>query len=263
MNRLRRKKAEGSMSFVIPTAEPFFFPGGETACLVVHGFTGTPKEMRWMGQYLAGKGYTVLGIRLAGHATRKEDMQRTHWEDWLASVEDGIHFLRGYPHLYVMGLSMGGSLSLMAGARYPIDGVVSLSAPYDLPDDARKAFLPVLRHLPIHIKKGKPDWHNPDAAKDHISYDDYPITAVAELNELLAALRDDLSQVKVPVQMIHSRNDHGVLPINADLIYEHLGTADKNLMWVEDSGHVITREPEREKAFQTAVNFMERINHSA
>jgi carboxylesterase len=251
------------MNFIIPTAEPFFFPGGDTACLVVHGFTGTPKEMRWMGEYLAGKGYTVLGIRLAGHATNQKDMTRTRWEDWLASVEDGIHCLRGYRHLYVMGLSMGGSLALMAGARYPVDGVVTLSAPYDLPDDGRKPFLPLLKYLPMSVKKGKPDWHNPAAAKDHISYPVYPMRAVGELNELLAALRLDLPQVRVPVQMIHSRNDHGVLPINAEMIYEHLGTTDKNLVWVEDSGHVITREPEREKAFQTAVNFVERINHTA
>jgi carboxylesterase len=51
--------------FIIPSAEPFYFPGGKTGCLLVHGFTGSPKEMRWMGEYLAGQGYTVLGVRLA------------------------------------------------------------------------------------------------------------------------------------------------------------------------------------------------------
>ncbi len=76
-----------------PTAEPFFFPGkGEKArigCLVTHGFTGAPKEMRWMGEYLNRQGYTVCGIRLAGHATRLKDMVRSRWQDWLLSVEDG------------------------------------------------------------------------------------------------------------------------------------------------------------------------------
>ncbi len=69
---------------LIPTAEPFVFPGGPVGCLLVHGFTGTPKEMRWLGEYLAGQGHTVLGVRLAGHATQPEDMIRARWWDWAA-----------------------------------------------------------------------------------------------------------------------------------------------------------------------------------
>ncbi|MBI1854527.1 MAG: carboxylesterase, partial [Chloroflexi bacterium] len=67
------------MTQIIPTAEPFFLPGSKTGCLLIHGFTGAPKEMRWMGEYLADKGYSVLGVRLAGHATRPEDMIRSNW----------------------------------------------------------------------------------------------------------------------------------------------------------------------------------------
>ncbi|HLA87386.1 MAG TPA: hypothetical protein VJL10_05165, partial [Anaerolineales bacterium] len=71
---------------LIPTTEPFFFSGGRTGCLLIHGFTGTPKEMRWMGEYLNQQGLTCLGIRLAGHATHPEDMRRSRWTDWAASV---------------------------------------------------------------------------------------------------------------------------------------------------------------------------------
>jgi len=34
-------------------------------------------------------------VRLAGRATRPEDMIRSRYDDWLASVEDGYHLLRG------------------------------------------------------------------------------------------------------------------------------------------------------------------------
>ena len=93
---------------IISTAEPFYFPGNKTGCLLVHGFTGSPKEMRWMGEYLANEGYSVLGIRLAGHATQPEDMMRMHWQDWLASVEDGYYLLKDQvDHIFLVGLSMG------------------------------------------------------------------------------------------------------------------------------------------------------------
>jgi carboxylesterase len=49
------------------------------------GFTGTPKEMRWLGEYLNHQGYTVYGIRLNGHATRSVDMIRSRWQEWQIS----------------------------------------------------------------------------------------------------------------------------------------------------------------------------------
>ena len=52
-----------------PDIRPFFFAGGDVGCLLVHGFTGTPHEMRFLGERLAAQGYTVSGVCLAGHAT--------------------------------------------------------------------------------------------------------------------------------------------------------------------------------------------------
>ena len=55
-------------------AEPFFYPGNETGCLLIHGFTASPQEMRGLGVHLAEQGYSVLGIRLFGHGTQENDM---------------------------------------------------------------------------------------------------------------------------------------------------------------------------------------------
>lgn len=83
---------------------------------MVHGFTGAPKEMRGIGDYLKGHGITVIGIRLTGHATQMSGMVRTRWEDWLASVEDGINLLSDFcDQIFIAGLSMGGILALLAG----------------------------------------------------------------------------------------------------------------------------------------------------
>ena len=191
---------------LIPTAEPFFFPGGATGCLLIHGFTGTPKEMRWMGECLAQHGHTVLGVRLAGHATQPDDLLRVRWADWLASVEAGYRLLESYlcsgdttpshqpPHIFAMGLSMGGALALILASQayqadYPLAGVVGISTPFGLRSDWRMRYLKLLRYFSPNIAKGKPDWHNLEAGKDHVDYAAYPTRAVAELRDLLEVMR--------------------------------------------------------------------------
>jgi carboxylesterase len=249
-----------SDTLTIPTAEPFFYSGGETGTLLIHGFTGTPKEMRWMGEYLAGKGYSVLGVRLFGHATRPEDMLRARLEDWLASVEDGLNLLKtSTKRQFVMGLSMGGILALIAGARYPLSGVVAMSTPFNLPADPRLPLLPILSLLQPRVGKGASDWHNPQAALDHVDYPYYPTRAILTLQKLIGVMHTSLPGVKAPVLLMQSHQDHGIPAESMESIFNLLGSADKQMLWLENSGHVITREPEREVVFSAAESFMRRI----
>jgi carboxylesterase len=244
---------------IIPSAEPFFFPGNNIGCLLVHGFTGAPKEMRWLGEYLNKVGYSVLGVRLAGHATKPEDMARMHWEDWIASIEDGYFLLSGMVnHIFIIGLSLGGILSIQFAAHHPVSGLVTMSVPYAMPDDPRLPFIRPMSLVMPFIKQGPDEFHNPEAAKDHVSYPVMPTKSVIQLRDLLIEMRSSLPKISVPVLVIHSRNDIGVPPENAEKIYAALNTTQKHLFYVENSGHVIPREPDRELAFKAIDDF---INH--
>jgi len=257
------------MSKIIPTTEPFFLPGGETGCLLIHGFTGTPKEMRWMGEDLHQRGYTVLGIRLAGHATRPEDMARARYGDWIASVEDGWHLLSGMTErIFLVGLSMGGALSLLMATRLEVAGVVAMSVPYSLPDDPRLKLAKSLSVVYPYLKKesreqaSKETGYFDESLWDyHISYPVNPVRSLAELNDLLAEMRAALPKIQVPVLLIHSKNDGYVSPENMPKIFEHLGTSDKRMEWIEGSGHVVTEEPPRHQVYALADGFMQRVSH--
>ena len=94
---------------IVKNAEPFYFSGNSTGCLLIHGFTGAPTEMQPLGEFLANQGYTVLGPRLAGHGTQIEDMNRMNWGDWSNSVLDAWHLLKPLTtEIFLIGLSMGG-----------------------------------------------------------------------------------------------------------------------------------------------------------
>jgi esterase/lipase len=47
-----------------------------------------------------------------------------------------------------------------------------------------------------------------------------------------------------------------------DSIFAALGTADKQALWVEGGGHVITEEPTRHVVFKAAADFVERVSRS-
>ena len=253
------------MPEIIPTAEPFLFPGSRTGCLLIHGFTGTPKEMRWMGEYLAGRGFSVLGVRLAGHATHPADMVRSRWTDWAASVEDGYDLLRGLAdHIYLAGLSMGGVLSLLMSTRLDVKGVVAISTPWLISRDWRLPYVRLLsrvwRYMPK--SKGPPDagWYDPEGWKDHISYPRNPLRAIAELDLLAGEMRRALPEVRVPVLLVHSRDDTYVPPENMERIYADLtGAPERTKLLVSNSGHVVTREPARRQVFEAVAEFMLRV----
>ena len=255
------------MSQIISTAEPFFFSGDSSkpACLLIHGFTGTPKEMRWMGEYLNQQGFTCLGVRLAGHATIPEDMIRSNYTDWIASVEDGHNFLRGFSNdIFLVGLSMGGILSLLMSTRLDVMGVVAISTPYKLPDDPR------LRHIEL-ISKSVPfmpksnetpgeGWFDTDAWQEHVSYPQNPVRSIGELNKLLGEMRAALSKINVPVLLIHSKDDKYVLPENMELIHNALvNTSDGPKLYITGSGHVVTRDAARHQVFESALEFIGRV----
>jgi carboxylesterase len=257
------------MSQVIPTAEPFFFAGkNEVGILLIHGFTGTPKEMRWMGEYLNREyGFATLGIRLTGHATHPEDMIRARYNDWQASVEDGFHLLSGAAKsIYLCGLSMGGILSLYSASRLPVKGVVAMSTPYRLPDDPRLKYVQLLSKVKPYMPKSEEDgtgWFGDAWESYHVSYPKNPVRSIAELNLLLGEMRAVLPEVKVPVLLIHSRNDDYVVKDSLERIYADLGSTNKKMMWVEGAGHVITEEPIREQVFKATAEFINGIEGSA
>jgi carboxylesterase len=255
------------MKQIIPTTEPFLFLGepSKPACLLIHGFTGTPKEMRWMGEFLNQQGYTCLGIRLTGHATHPEDMIRSNWTDWTASVEDGYHLLRGVTdNIFLVGLSMGGILALLMSTQLDVKGVVAMSTPYKLPDDPRLRKIDwiskIVTYMPKSSEEPGASWFDKDAWKDHISYPQNPVRSIGQLNQLLGAMRAALPELRLPVLLIHSTDDGYVLPDNIELIYaDLLNASDKTKLYVAGSGHVVTRDAARQQAFQHALEFIQRI----
>src|SRR4051812_24350152 len=103
---------------------PFRFDGAGPAgvrrrgVLLVHGFAGTPFEMRGLGEALAARGFTVSAPNLAGHGPDAANLKATSWTDWYAGVERAFDELSAScDAVAVCGLSLGGLLTLELARR--------------------------------------------------------------------------------------------------------------------------------------------------
>ncbi|MBL8163565.1 MAG: alpha/beta fold hydrolase [Anaerolineae bacterium] len=135
-------------AFQSPEHEPFLWRGTHGgAALLVHGFPGTPAEMRPIASVLHAEGWTVRGLLLPGFGGEIDTLLSRRCEDWLDAVSSALAELRReHKTVLLVGHSMGGALAIAAAADLPPDGLI-LSAPFCKVEHVLWKMLPVLRHF--------------------------------------------------------------------------------------------------------------------
>ncbi len=244
------------MTTIMPGAEPFYRRGDRTGVLLVHGFTGTPNEMRWLGDRLAADGRTVLGPRLAGHATSPADMGPTRWPDWYASTRDAYRQLRAEcDRVFVLGLSMGGMLALHLAVQETADGLVMLASPAHIRDWRITVLRPFQRWIP-YWPTGGISYTDAELGNGHLVYDRYPTGCVVSLLDLAGVVRADLPRATTPSLLVFSRADRLANAAEGEWVHGRLGSTDKRLVLLEQSGHIVCADCERERVLAEVRQFL-------
>ena len=242
-------------------AEGFTLDGGSTGVLLVHGFTGSPQGLRLMGEHLNAAGATVVAPRLPGHGTTWQDLSTKTHEEWAGTVEEAFDDLAARcDEVFLMGLSFGASLciDLAARRRGRVAGLV-LMASYVITKDPRRFLAPAIRFVLQSLPGVANDIADPQMRE--IAYDRVPTKAAYSMLQFTRRARRALPSVTCPTLIIHARQDHTAHPDNAKIIHDELGTAEKELVWLERSYHVITVDVERDEVYEKALAFMK--DHSS
>lgn len=242
---------------VMPGAEPLYLSGGATGVLLCHGYTGTPQSMRYVGEQLAELGGHTISIpRLPGHGTHLEDMARSTARQWLSEVRRALHELADQcEQVFVMGLSMGGTLALNLAATHEemVRGVIAINAPLAL-DNPLLAEVALAEDAPEFVDKIGADIKRPDT--DELSYDGTPMATSIQLYALMAATRELLPRLRCPLLALYSREDHVVPPTNGDYLLGQVASVDKRLLMLEDSYHVATLDNDRDRVVRETLAFL-------
>ncbi|MFD1064901.1 alpha/beta hydrolase [Oceanobacillus locisalsi] len=223
---------------VIKGAEPFQFEGSRTGILVSHGFTGAPQSMYPIGKAFADAGYTVCGPRLKGHGTAPEDLEKCTYQDWVASIDEAYAWLQERcDQIFMLGLSMGGTLTLHTAEKYPLAGIIPINAAIDVPAMYENQSV-------RFIDDDGPDIKKADVME--ITYDKMPVQSVEELKKLAKVTKDNLKEITCPALIFVSEEDHVVSPDNSRAILENISSRQKEMITLEESYHVATLDNDQD-----------------
>jgi carboxylesterase len=248
---------------LMPGAEPFAHDGGSVGALVLHGFTGSPRSVRPWGEALADAGLSVRLPRLPGHGSTWQDMSVTRWADWLDAAGSAFDELTARcSDVFVMGLSMGGTLSLrLAELRGDaVSGLVLVNPSVHSESKALLA-LPLLMRVQASTKAIGNDIKKP--GQDEGSYDRVPLRALHSLTRGWADVRGGIASVHQPLLLFHSAEDHVVEPSNAAWVLTHVSSADVEERVLPDSYHVATLDNDAPTILSGSLDFVRRLAPAA
>jgi len=232
-----------------PTEQgPFRFEGGAAGCLLVHGLTGTPGEMRYLGERLhRNTGFTVCGVLLAGHGTDASAFQERGWQDWYRSAEQGmLELAETCSPLFIVGFSMGGLLAMALALRHGgrVCALALLATP--LFANRHKARLAgILYGLPgyrawLRRTSREAAWEAPPFRKKLEP-------ALMNLTQLKWILRRKGACLTHPTLILQSRRDPSVPWENALALTHLVSSPRKSRILLPRSGHVLPFDVERDQ----------------
>jgi carboxylesterase len=207
--------------------------GNTTAILLFHGFTATTVEVRPMAKFLHEQGFTVSGPLLPGHGVSPNELNHTNFKDWIAAAENAyLDLHHNYPHVIVLGESMGALLALWLGSIHPeIDGILVFAPALNIHHLWQSTlFWPFVKFM----NKKNIDLNSPWQGFNVI-----PVHAASELFHFQRKVRLLLSKINTPTLVFQGKLDKTINPIGAVEVMEGIASIKKELVWLEDSAHCI------------------------
>jgi carboxylesterase len=205
------------------------------ACLLLHGGSGTPAELRDLGNHLYAKGYTVYGPRFA----RVDSKNRmVSWESWVTLAEQALLVAKRYsPEVNVVGLSLGGTLSLILNGMHSFTALVLLS-PGIFPRFNMKEQLLRFGGMLMPTLFGRfSGWEG-------------------EMLKAMERVRKNPREIDIPALVLQARDDKRLSTRGLKHLRDWLIHPQSEVRLLPYGSHVLTRGEAREEVFNRISDFL-------
>lgn len=196
---------------------------------------------------------------LPGHGTHLGNLNGISWKDWVEAVRESIHSLKiSCDELFLIGLSMGGTIALLLAQESQCRGIVCLATPVKM-KQWMQHILPVLRPFKKEWEKKRDPAIDKHTAE--MGYDRYTTSSLIEFMKILKVCRKQLHRVTCPILIMHARDDRTVPANNAEIIYRNVCSREREILLLDHPAHMITRGKNQICVERKALEFIQA--HSA
>jgi carboxylesterase len=209
-----------------------------SAVLLIHGAHGTPAELRELGNFLYGRGYTAYCPRLSRYDLKS---RLVSWESWVTMAENALTTLLRYsPKTSVIGLSLGGTVSIILDQLHPIESLILLAPAVHTRLGLKGRFYAVMRHVTPTLFYKIAGWSGEAVkAMDHI--------------------RTSVKEIKTPTLVLQARDDHLISTRGLGTLRKWLGENEGEVVQLPYGSHAITRGKAKEEVFDRIYDFTQKV----
>jgi len=264
----------------------FFLAGDKNLCFLIHGLTGTAREMGSIAQCLNKRGFSVAAPLMANHDKSISCLKRTSWQELYNSVRNEfIKYADDYENIFVAGLSFGALIGILLAHEFPKKvKALNCFSPTLFFDGwgnpKSRIFLPLIYKTPfrywLYFKEEYPyglknerlrskvesfykDAKLFDYSKVHLyGYPVIPVSCMHQNSLLAKKVISVLKNIQTPIQLLQARDDDVTSPKNSYCIYNRVSSREKEIVFLENSYHIITADQERDKVAEKTVAFFEK-----
>jgi len=259
-----------------PSARAFTLPRGAPrrrgAALLLHGYTGTPYEVRVLADDLHDQlGLACHAPLLPGHGDDPAALNHVSADDWLdaaVAAYDLADALDQHEHnerrpRVVVGSSMGGLLALQLALVRPVSAIVLLAPALRLFQGATASVmalsLGLWRARPFVIKESAGgDVGADDAQRSNPTYKVLPTRGLTQLLALQWRTERILHEVKAPLCTFHGDRDTTIDAASSRLIARRVASDVVEHHRLRQTQHLVGLDVERDLVSRLACDFVAR-----
>lgn len=228
------------------------------AILIIHGFAGGIYDQEDLANSLELiNKFDVYSFTLPGHD--KYILNDITKDDWIKTAEYHVKRLieNGYNKIYIVGHSMGGVIGCTLALKYKEIKKIVLAAPafeYLFSDRTIKGFKESIKQGLCVLKRFA-------GIKEVLSrMIRVPKRTIKEFRGLVDSHQDVVSELNIPVLIIHGTSDD-IVPYNSSIkIFDKIPSLSKKLLLVKSLSHRVFKDVKQNEIINETINFFNNKN---
>ncbi len=213
-----------------------FLEGGADSCLLLPDFPNTGWTER-LAEELNQAGFTVSAPDLAFFHETSNGPSPSNWRSWLDEVREAYARLdRTMRSVAVAGAGIGGALSLILAAEYPVSAVVAMDPALRMP-----GLMGMFR--PASVREGLTG---------------SGMIRMRDVRAVVRLARRSLFAVVAPILAVEALPGGFLHPTSANLVFSGVSSREKQVLWLPRSHPESLSEAELEQSLDAIKNHLRR-----